>query len=149
MNSPELKFRRLLGEKMKGLWLMSWHEDREISPGIPDLHYVMNDDSTLFRVGWLELKAVDSELSNKTKIKIEPSQHQYITRWQSHMPIDFFIRIVDHVYLVDSQWHKVIPTFTDTKQMRGVSIDWFHIDHISTGLPALLKKITRVNHGGL
>ena len=150
MKEAELNFRHLLAAKMKGRWLMSWHEDREISPGIPDLHYVMMDDFNDYRVGWLELKAVDEELSSKVKIKIEPSQHQYITRWGNHTPIYFLIQVGKFVHLVDSQWHKEIPGMVETSALCGISMCWFRQDDIGTKLPTLLKSITRIQkHGTL
>ena len=63
---PESKLRRSVDSRMAGSWLFTWHEDREISPGVPDLHYVMKptgeigDIGTEYRVGWLELKAIDT-----------------------------------------------------------------------------------------
>lgn len=143
MNAAELKFRRFLGPAMAGEWMMTWHEDREISPGVPDLHYVPKHED-LHRVGWLELKATDGALTKSNRIKVEPSQHQYIRKWRAYMPIHFLIRVKEEVFLIDGIHHGAIPEATEISTFMSLSLRWFHQDDTKLVLPDLLKTITRI-----
>ncbi len=141
---PELKFRKFLDKAMEGLWKFTWHEDREISPGVPDLHYVMVESGSRFCVGWLELKAQDENLTKSQRIGVEPSQHQYIRRWNDHMQIDFLIRIKDWVYLVRGEHSATISRCTSTAEM-ALTSEWnCHQDEMAVMLSAYLRNRTRI-----
>ena len=141
MNAAELKFRHFLGPAMVGNWMMTWHEDRHISPGVPDLHYVIDEDC---RVGWLELKAMDSELSNSSRVKVEPSQHQYFRRWRPYMPIHFLIRVKRTIYLVDSEHHAALPEVHNAHDMKMLCVTVCDQSDIAKILPPALKILTRI-----
>jgi hypothetical protein len=141
---PELKFRHYLEPRLAGQWLMTWHEDREISPGVPDLHYVMIDEPHSFRVGWLELKATDLPLSKSNRIGVEPSQHQYIRRWCPHMPIHFMVCVIEHVFLVPGHLHKHLSGVDSEFDLRLISELDFHRSEIAIALPPYLKKVTQI-----
>jgi hypothetical protein len=128
---------------MTGQWMMTWHEDRGISPGVPDLHYVMLGDDK-YRVGWLELKSIDREITATSRIKIEPSQHQYMRRWLPHMPIHFLVRANKIVYLVDGKYAAALSLLDSPNSICAISVGHFHQDQIVTHLPPLLKVITRI-----
>lgn len=148
MKPPELNFRHYLEPKMRGFWMMTWHEDREISPGVPDLHYVpINQDypSLEYRVGWLELKAIDKPLSKSTRISVEASQHQYIRRWDRYMPIHFLVRVVDRVYLIEGKYSKELSMATSDIDLMAISVDHFHQALIAEELPLLLRNITNIS----
>lgn len=145
MNKPELKFRHYIGPRMEGKWAMTWHEDREISPGVPDLHYMMGTMEE-YRVGWLELKALDTNITRSSRIKVEPSQHQYFRRWRQLMPIHFLIRIRETVCVVESGYHATLPAIDDNNGLFLISIKdgIFHQSEIGEKLPLLLKRFTRI-----
>lgn len=137
----ELAFRRDLKQIMDGKWLLTWHEDKGISPGVPDLHYIFPpDDDGEYELGWLELKA--SRLS-PFKIKVEPSQHQYIRRWLPHIHIHFLIRVQNYVYLVDAKEHDYLPGCRRASDMMALSSYGIRIDDLADQLPVALKNITR------
>jgi hypothetical protein len=143
MSAVELKFRRFLGPAMADQWMMTWHEDRHISPGVPDLHYVMIDEAA-HRVGWLELKAMDIELSKLYRIRVEPSQHQYIRRWVPMMPIHFLIRVKRVIYLVDGKHHDALPEIHNANDMRLICTATCDQADIAKVLTPALKTLTRI-----
>lgn len=127
--------------------MMAWHEDRHISPGVPDLHYVMvnGEDSRIeYRVAWLELKAIDTELFPTCRIKVEPSQHQFIRRWLPHMPIHFLIRVKKTLYLVDGIHHAAIPEIHNADDMRLICTVTCHQADVVKVLAPILKTLTRI-----
>lgn len=140
MNTAELKFRHFLGPAMAEHWMITWHEDRHISPGVPDLHYVIDADC---RVGWLELKAIEVELSKTHRVKVEPSQHQYIRRWRDLMPIHFLIRVKRIVYLVDGGHHAALPEIHNAHDMRLICAATCDQAEIAKVLTPALKTLTR------
>ena len=127
--------------------MMTWHEDRQISPGVPDLHYVtlgQQGDSGRFRVGWLEVKALEKDISPKNKIGVEPSQHQYLRRWHPYMPIHFIVRVVDRVFVVPGKYHKEINGATCYADLAALSDHQFHQSLIAEELPPFLREVTRI-----
>lgn len=130
---------------MKPHWLMTWHEDREISPGVPDIHFVMKGTpSDVFRVGWIELKALDTELTSKNKIGIEPSQHEYIKKWAKAMPILFLVRVVEQIYLIPAFHHIELAGVKSAEELEKISMAHFHQSQIEKILPSILKVMTRI-----
>lgn len=137
---PEQKFRDYLEPRMRDHWMMTWHEDRQVSPGVPDLHYVIDMDC---RVGWLEVKAIDKDISPKNKIGVEASQHQYIRRWHEYMPIHFLICIVERVFVIPGRYHKEIPDATCYADISALSDLQFQRQLIAEQLPIYLKDKTK------
>lgn len=121
--------------------MMSWHENGGISPGTPDLHYVMG---TGHQVGWLELKSKDREITKSNRIQIEPSQHQYIRKWLPYMPIHFLIRANKVVYLVEGKYASTVAMLDSPNTICSISVAYFPQEDIRNRLPALLKTITRI-----
>ena len=140
---PELNFRHYIEPRMREEWMMTWHEDREISPGVPDLHYVMKGDVT-FRVGWLELKAIDKPIGKTSYIGVEASQHQYIRKWKDHMPIHFLVRIETQVYLIPGAYSTHLALARCLADIKLLSLVEFPQGEIATHLPPILKSITRI-----
>ena len=140
---PETKLRRFVDKQMPtDEWAFTWHEDREITPGVPDLHYVMKTGRA--KVGWLELKAIDKPLGRSRRIKVEPSQHQYFRRWASLMPIHFLVRIVDHIYIVPGAYHTELHQAICAVDMLLLSVLDFHESELAEKLPTFLRDITRI-----
>lgn len=153
MKTPKRKsedaFRNILAKAMKGHWAMTWHEDREISPGVPDLHYHMNGSDNEngrfeYCVGWLELKSVNEDVTPSNRIGIEPSQHQYIRTWKDRMPIHFLVRIKSHIYLIPAERHSAMALAGSTQAVAELSIRSFPQEVISEFLPKILRDITRI-----
>jgi hypothetical protein len=143
---PEMKFRRSITDSALGEhWMMTWHEDREISPGVPDLHYVMKGaPGEQFRVGWLELKALDVNVTNTQRVKIEPSQHQYLRRWTPHMPIHFMVRVKDRVFVIPALWARELVQATCLADMAALCSIQFDLVDMAKALPPFLREVTKV-----
>jgi len=139
----ELRFRHILNQAMKDQWKFIWHEDRIISPGVPDLHFCFEPDGHKYDLGWLELKSVDSELSKTTRIRVEPSQHQFIRRWRQLTPIYFLIHVKGMVYLVSSEHHSVLPGLDSTGYLAPISVARMRSDEMQYKLATALKDIVR------
>jgi hypothetical protein len=145
MKKAELNFRHYIEPRMKGLWLMTWHEDREISPGVPDLHYGFRpDDLGEYQIGWLELKATDENICKSNRISVEASQHQYYRRWLPLMKIHFLIRVKTRCYLIPGKWHEQIPKIDNENVLCSMDCIWFDQKDIAAVLPDALKDITRI-----
>lgn len=86
---------------MLGLWIRTWHEDKEITPGVPDLSYVIIGG---YETGWLELKAVEE--SDKFQFEIEPSQHQWIEAHCEWVPVHFLAAVGNDWFVVPGRYHK-------------------------------------------
>lgn len=138
---PEQRFRDYLEPRMRPHWLMTWHEDRQVSPGVPDLHYVIGMNH---RVGWLECKAIDVEIGPRNKIGVEASQHQYIRRWVNYMPIHFLVCIVERVFVIPGRYHKDIPDATCYADISALSDIQFQRQLIAEQLPPYLSKETAI-----
>ena len=145
ISKAELDFRHYIEPRMRSEWMMTWHEDRGISPGVPDLHYVPKSDGE-HRVGWLELKAIGVMIGSNAnaRIKVEPSQHQYIRRWGPHMPIHFMIRMVDWVYLVPGKYHVELAAARSLPDLLILSDLRFQQKEIAEKLPPFLRKVTAI-----
>ncbi len=134
---------------MRELWAMTWHEDREISPGVPDLHYVMvkpdPNERYDYQVGWLELKAKEKEITKSNRVSVEPSQHQYLRRWASIMPIHFLVRIVDRVYVIPGKYHVELAAAGCMSDIAVLSVHQFYYKEIADELAPFLRKITRIS----
>lgn len=156
MKTPKRKsedaFRDILAKAMKGHWAMTWHEDREISPGVPDCHFSMNpapEDSYFgsvyrFEIGWLELKSTDSDVTPSNRIGIEPSQHQYIRTWKDRTPIFFLVRVKEMVYLIPGERHSALAFAGSNEEIAQMAVSSFPQQEISEKLPHLLRGFTRI-----
>lgn len=142
---PELKFRHYIEPRMRGEWMMTWHEDREITPGVPDLHYVMIDSQLgKYRVGWIELKATDKNITPSQRIGIEPSQHQYFRRWCSVMPMHFMVRVKDDIFLIPGTYHKELSAAVCLADISVLADLHFKQQDIASVLPPFLRKLTAI-----
>lgn len=137
----EAAFRHFLADAMRDHWHMTWHEDGGISPGVPDLHYVMKSKDNSFNIGWLELKACSAFDSN-LNFKVEPSQHAYFEKWARLMPIHFCIRIGDRIVILDAKHHRELALCKKIEQLIELPITYFHKSDISKVLTLILKKVT-------
>jgi hypothetical protein len=146
--APEMRFRRFVANNMADHWMMCWHEDREISPGVPDLHYVMKGSYpgksivTPAVTGWLELKALDDPLSKSNRIKVEPSQKQWMQKWGKIVPIHFCVRIERTIFIVPSSKAPLLDEFYSIDSFEDNSIIQFFENDIQKELPRVLRVLT-------
>lgn len=118
LTKPELILRGLLSERMKRHWLLTWHEDKEITPGVPDASYVMLAPG--HETGWLELKADNPTSGRKPSFHVEPSQHQWIQFHLGRVPIHFLVAVHDQWFFIDGRYHAKLsdkPSVADLEQI--------------------------------
>lgn len=104
---PEMELRHTLAKAMAGKWRLTWHEDREINPGVPDTSYVVLNPGR-HQTGWMELKAIRDPGDKPFKFKIEPSQHVWFADHIDLIPCHFLLAVGDMVYLVDGKMHPLL-----------------------------------------
>lgn len=144
----EMVLRRCVAAHMAPYWVKTWHEDREVNPGVPDLSYVMKGDNN-YETGWLELKAEPFvEVPNARKaasvtFRVEPSQHQWIAAHHPLVPVHFLCMLGTHCYLVPGAHHILISNKLTTDQLRALSIANFDKDDTSKILPGELRRLSR------
>jgi aspartate-semialdehyde dehydrogenase len=134
--TPEGEFRDELSAAMKGRWLMTWHEDREINPGVPDISYVIHGDNN--ETGWLELKAIRPQ--NRISIQIEQSQHMWISLHCNRVPVHFAVKIGSLVYVIDGAKHRELASAKLVKDIYDMSI--LVVTDMKSQLPKLLRSFT-------
>ena len=147
MNQLELEFRRELTTKMQGMWTPTIHVENHLNPGVPDLSYVMTRVTPDCETGWLELKALTD--AKMVTVKVERSQHQWMTIHASRIPADFLILIGDWCYLVDGVNHRrLLGTVHVADDLLQISNLVFHRSKIREMLPStLIAKTIRGRNG--
>lgn len=103
MEHPETILRRTVKQKMLGTWEMTWHEDRQVSPGTPDISYVMIPGHNC-ETGWLELKAIAGVSQAPWRFKLEPSQPEWMERHARRIPVHFLVSVAQTCWLIEG-WH--------------------------------------------
>lgn len=106
----ELKWRRELAQEMKGLWRLTWHEDAHVTPGVPDISYVISAGS--HETGWLELKATD-ETEKRIEFVVESSQHDWIARHCWLVPVHFLVAGPEYWWLIHGRHHERLDLLHD------------------------------------
>lgn len=120
----ETVLRQQLSQRMFGLWTMTWHEDRAISPGVPDLSFVMKGADC--ETGWLELKAVDDEPEyTHATLKIEPSQIEWMPKHAKVCPVYFLVAVGPVCYLIDGGHAKELSQMISYDQLRRIADIYF------------------------
>lgn len=120
--------------------MFTWHEDREITPGVPDMHYCFMGH----RVGWLELKALHGNLAVRNRVTVEPSQKQYIRQWRTYMPIHFLVRINAHLYLIPGDFADSLGAVGTIQDIESISVLHIPQTKLVEQLIPKLKEITKV-----
>lgn len=142
ISKPELIFRGEVDRAMNGLWTMTWHEDREINPGVPDLSYVMN--GLYYETGWIELKAIRYDpKALQHKFTLEPSQHTWISKHHSKIPVHLLLAVGDHsTFLVGGEHHKRLAEPISSEELRLISTAKFDRSAMRRELHDALKICT-------
>lgn len=140
--TPEGEFRGFLDKAMSGAWIMTWHEDREINPGVPDVSYVMTCGE--YETGWLELKAIryDSK-KEKHKFTLEPSQHSWIQAHCKRVPVHLLLCLGDYlVFLVDGALHGRFAEAISIEELRSISTATIPKSDLRVQLTLQLRQLT-------
>jgi hypothetical protein len=121
MKHLELAFRQELKKVMNGLWLMTWHEDGLVNPGVPDVSYVMNPGMS--ETGWLELKAIEgADKNGNYKFTLEPSQHRWINDHFSRVPVHILCATDTVCWLVPGLAHRLLINPLNHQQLGQIGI---------------------------
>lgn len=108
MEHPETVLRRVVKKNMAGAWELTWHEDRLVSPGTPDISYVMMAPDC--ETGWLELKAIAGLTSSPWRFKLEPSQPEWMNRHAHRIPVHFLVAVSETCWLIDGKEWRMLQS---------------------------------------
>lgn len=108
---------------MKRHWLLTWHEDKEITPGVPDASYVMLQPG--HETGWLELKAGLPNSKGTVTFQVEPSQHQWIQFHLGRIPIHFLVAVDEQWFFIDGRHHSRLSQKATVADLEQIAIASF------------------------
>lgn len=143
--TPEGKLRQCVKEQMSPHWLITWHEDREINPGVPDLSFVPRTGS--HETGWIELKRVLVAPGEQVKFKIEPSQHQWVEAHCPLIPVHFIVAVNDVCYFVPGSSHRELSQNLHLEALGNMALSTFPMRDMAPALTRLGNMITKRQHG--
>lgn len=135
----ETELRKKWRKAVTGIVLSTWHEDREINPGVPDVSFVVPDKK--HETGWIELKACDAD-QGKIKLQVEPSQHNWIRAHHEHVPIWFLVLVEPHVYLIGGHMHEFVDEIKTVEELERSSMMHCGSDDIRTAIIPFLAMMT-------
>jgi hypothetical protein len=113
---------------MCGLWLRTWHEDREISPGVPDLSYLMPGNC---ETGWLELKTGN--------YVVKPAQIDWIKKHSNRCPVHILLEWKDFWHIIPGAYIQLVAQHCDPVE---VAIYNFAREQAREVLPEILTELT-------
>ena len=128
---------------MHGRWLLTWHEDKEITPGVPDLSYVMLGPG--HETGWVELKAEPPGKS--AKFKIESSQHQWMTPHVHRIPIHFLLAVGDEWFFVCACHHVRLTERITVEELTNIAVAKFPGDRVAENSFLFSNATKRITDG--
>lgn len=139
----EFEFRHRVRDAMKGLWRLTWHEDRHINPGVPDISFVMLGGDC--ETGWLELKAL-SKLppSGELQFKVEPSQIEWAKNHRALVPVLFLVCLEYEWFLFTGAWAEFLGDISYQRMYDGCAAHGI-LDDLRSTLPPILIELTKRN----
>lgn len=137
---PETILRRAVKFGMSGTWELTWHEDRQVSPGTPDISYVMLVGYC--ETGWLELKALAAEAKEPYNFKLEPSQPEWMERHATRIPVHFLVAVGTSCWLISGVDWKLLqkPIYRNT--LNDIAYIRFEIPDMRSKLAPTLQQLT-------
>lgn len=114
----ETVLRDLWRTKSRHMVLTTWHEDREINPGVPDVSYVIRTPG--HETGWLELKACRTN-NERLKFEIERSQHEWVRDHHLFVPVHFLVMVNNMLFLVDGCLHEQLSEAKTVQKLTEIS----------------------------
>lgn len=135
-NKLELEFRKYIIAQMGARWYHVIHVENFLTPGVPDLSFVMTKGGC--ETGWLELKAV----AESKKIHVEPTQHRWMEHHAKLVPAYFLILVDDDCYLIDGKHHAKLVQPIKIEEIACCSVTFKKADLVSV-LPDQLEQITK------
>lgn len=142
MKKPESVLRNDISAAMRAYWVMDWHEDREINPGVPDLSFIMYGDCEM---GWIELKAIHPSMSSY-RFKFEPSQFNWFRSHCDLIPLFVYLRVngvADFLVRVDKNTPDKLSGPVTDEQLREMSVAVIDPNKIVPTLPRVLRNATK------
>lgn len=138
---PESKLRDFIKIQMSGRWIMTWHEDRDVNPGVPDISYVMSGEG--YETGWLELKSVENVKKETAHFEVQPAQHFWISNHHSRVPVHFLCSVdMSDFYLVPGSRHIQVAQPIHLKELEAISIERMSAADFAVRLAHNLRKLT-------
>lgn len=144
-NKTELALRHKLKAQMKGQWLLTWHEDRHINPGVPDASFVMKGaglNGKGHETGWMELKAIHGlDSVGMARFKVEPSQIEWVRNHGELIPCFFLVAAGDVWWLMDWTWHSSLANIHDSHLFQYCAAHGT-LGTLGDVLPGVLSQLT-------
>jgi hypothetical protein len=135
---PEMDLRQRLADGMKGLWLLTWHEDGLVNPGVPDVSFVFRGN---FETGWLELKA--ERYSGETvKFEIRADQISWIRNHRNYIPIRILAQWGEDYYLFDASCVEALNNRLTRAEIDRMAASHSKADGLRKMLTKELQKAT-------
>jgi hypothetical protein len=140
MEHPETILRRTVKKNMSGTWEMTWHEDRQVSPGTPDISYVMIHAHC--ETGWLELKAIAGLTPAPWRFKLEPSQPEWMQRHADRVPVHFLVAVRETCWLIHGREWRMLQLPVSELMLDTVCIIKFEFSDMRRVLAPVLIDLT-------
>lgn len=137
---PETILRRAVKNGMSGAWEMTWHEDRQVSPGTPDISYVMVHAHC--ETGWLELKAISGLLPAPWRFKLEPSQPEWMQRHAGRIPVHFLVAVGQTCWLIHGREWRMLQDQVNEAVLDAAAICKFELADMRRVLALALINLT-------
>lgn len=137
---PETILRRAVKIGMSGTWELTWHEDRQVSPGTPDISYVMLIGYC--ETGWLELKALAVEAKEPYSFKLEPSQPEWMERHVNRIPVHFLVAVGKSCWLISGMDWKLLQKPIYRSTLDDIAYVRFEIPDMRAKLVPTLQQLT-------
>lgn len=137
---PETILRRAVKNGMSGTWEMTWHEDRQVSPGTPDISFVMIHAHC--ETGWLELKALGALEQQPWKFKLEPSQPEWMVRHAHRIPVFFLVAVGQTCWLINGRLWAVLQRPITELTLDEISTTKFEFADMRSVLAPVLIDLT-------
>lgn len=126
---------------MREEWVMTWHENKLVNPGVPDLSFVMKGGG--YETGWLELKSETHDgICFPLEYTVEASQHNWIRRHCTLAPVYFLLGSPHHFWVLDGQYHHLLAAPIPRDQLELYAEAQGHILELQPTLAVILRKLT-------
>lgn len=136
---PEQELRDFLNQAMRGYWHLTWHEDGQVNPGVPDVSFVFRGNC---ETGWLELKAERYTGAEWVRFGIRADQITWIRTHRDYVPVFVLCQWGDFYYLFDGKHVEKLNTKLTRAELEEMMMDSGSRDGLRAMLIEHLQQAT-------